>query len=64
MRYRALRPDEALRERLKALAHQLRRFGYRRLQVLLRRGAGLEGALHRAREVSGDFTFGRVVVSL
>ena len=38
VRYRALRPDDnALRERLKALAQQRRRFGYRRLHVLLRR---------------------------
>src|SRR6478672_1660266 len=38
MRYRALRPDDgALRDRLKALAQQRRRFGYRRLYVLLRR---------------------------
>ena len=32
------RPDDAeLRERMKALAHERRRFGYRRLHVLLRR---------------------------
>ena len=38
MRYQALRPDDgALRERLKALAQERRRFGYRRLHVLLRR---------------------------
>ena len=38
VRYRALRRDDtALRERLKALAQQRRRFGYRRLHVLLRR---------------------------
>jgi putative transposase len=38
VRYRALRPDDgALRERLKALARERRRFGYRRLHVLLRR---------------------------
>jgi putative transposase len=38
VRYRALRPDDgALGERLKALAQQRRRFGYRRLHVLLRR---------------------------
>jgi putative transposase len=38
VRYQALRPDDvALRERLKALAQQRRRFGYRRLHVLLRR---------------------------
>ena len=38
VRYQALRPDDgALRERLKALAQDRRRFGYRRLHVLLRR---------------------------
>jgi putative transposase len=38
MRYRQRRPDDGvLCERLKALAHERRRFGYRRLWVLLRR---------------------------
>lgn len=38
VRYRARRPDDAaLRERLKALAFERRRFGYRRLHVLLKR---------------------------
>lgn len=38
VRYQAARPDDAvLRERLKALAQERRRFGYRRLHVLLRR---------------------------
>jgi putative transposase len=38
MRYRSRRqPDETLRERLRQLAHERRRFGYRRLYVLLRR---------------------------
>ena len=38
LRYRVSRPtDEPLRERLVALAQQRRRFGYRRLHVLLRR---------------------------
>jgi putative transposase len=37
-RYRSRRPgDQALRERLRALATERRRFGYRRLHVLLRR---------------------------
>jgi putative transposase len=37
-RYRSRRAsDEPLRERLKALAHERRRFGYRRLFILLRR---------------------------
>ncbi len=38
VRYEAARPDDAaLRDRLKALAAERRRFGYRRLHVLLRR---------------------------
>ena len=38
VRYQATRPDDdALRERLKALTQERRRFGYRRLHVLLRR---------------------------
>ena len=38
MRYCSVRPDDAaLRNRLRELAHQRRRFGYRRLLVLLRR---------------------------
>jgi len=38
VRYRSRRPDDpAFRERLRALAHERRRFGYRRLLVLLRR---------------------------
>src|SRR5438270_948331 len=38
VRYRAVRPEDgALRKRLKALAQQRRRFGYRHLYVLLRR---------------------------
>ena len=38
VRYRASKPDDGvLRERLKALAQERRRFGYRRLNVLLRR---------------------------
>ena len=37
-RYRTVRVDDvALREGMKALAHKRRRFGYRRLHVLLRR---------------------------
>lgn len=42
IRYQALRPDDgALRSRLRELAHERRRFGYRRLHALLRQ----EGAL-------------------
>jgi len=38
VRYRSKRPDDSpLRERMKALAHERRRFGYRRLHILLRR---------------------------
>lgn len=38
VRYHAKQPSDApLRDRLKALAHERRRFGYRRLHVLLRR---------------------------
>ncbi len=38
VRYRSRRPNDAdLRQRLRALAHERRRFGYRRLHVLLRR---------------------------
>lgn len=38
VRYRSRRPDDLkLRERLRSLAHERRRFGYRRLHVLLRR---------------------------
>jgi putative transposase len=38
MRYRSIRTDDAaLRARLRELASQSRRFGYRRLQILLRR---------------------------
>jgi putative transposase len=38
MRYETVRADDAaLRERMRAIAHERRRFGYRRLHVLLRR---------------------------
>jgi putative transposase len=38
VRYRSRRPDDGqLRDRMKALAHERRRFGYRRLHILLRR---------------------------
>ena len=38
MRYQTRRTDDVvLRERMKAIAHERRRFGYRRLHVLLRR---------------------------
>jgi transposase InsO family protein len=39
VRYRSRRPDDpVLRERLRALARERRRFGYRRLLIFLRRG--------------------------
>ena len=38
VRYTSVRPDDgALRDRMKAIAHARRRFGYRRIHVLLRR---------------------------
>jgi putative transposase len=38
MRHQATRADDAsLRQRMKAIAHERRRFGYRRLHVLLKR---------------------------
>lgn len=38
VRYRSRRPDDpVLRERLRALARERRRFGYRRLLIFLRR---------------------------
>ena len=38
VRYRSRRPDDSvLRERLRALARERRRFGYRRLLIFLRR---------------------------
>jgi putative transposase len=38
IRYKSRRDDDgALREKLRELAHQRRRFGYRRLHILLRR---------------------------
>ena len=55
VRYQATRPDDgALRDRLKALAQERRRFGYRRLHVLLRReamrstGSGSSGSIARS----------------
>lgn len=42
-RYRSIRPDDAgLRKRLRELAMERRRFGYRRLHILLKReGVGI-----------------------
>ena len=39
VRYLSVKPDDTtLRDRMKAIAHERRRFGYRRIHVLLRRG--------------------------
>ena len=47
-RYRSTRPgDEAFRERLRELASERRRFGYRRLHILLKR----EGAVVNHKKV-------------
>jgi putative transposase len=44
LRYRTRRaPDTAVRARLRALAHERRRFGYRRLFILLRREGEVSG---------------------
>ena len=44
-RYRSTRPDDAdLRQRLRELASVRRRFGYRRLHILLKR----EGWIHKS----------------
>ena len=49
VRYRSTRDDDAaLREKLRKLANQRRRFGYRRLHILLRR----EGVMIPARRPS------------
>jgi len=38
VRYRSVRPDDSpLRDRMRAIAHERRRFGYRRIHVLLKR---------------------------
>jgi len=59
IRYETRRSDDHdLRERMKALAHERRRFGYRRLHVLLRREGHFVNhkrlfRLYRERPVSG-----------
>ena len=51
MRYRSQRDDDAeLRSKLRALAQQRRRFGYRRLHILLRR----ESVLINRKKTSGS----------
>jgi putative transposase len=38
VRYRSIRPDDAgLRERMRTIAHERRRFGYRRIHIMLKR---------------------------
>jgi putative transposase len=49
-RYRSKRDDGPLRERLRALAEERRRFGYRRLAVLLRR-EGVRANIKRVRRL-------------
>jgi putative transposase len=59
IRYRAKRPDDAeLRARLRALAQERRRFGYRRLHVLLRR----EGCLVNRKRVQRLYQEERLMV--
>jgi len=59
VRYEATRPDDAaLRERLRALAQERRRFGYRRLHVLLRR----EGQLVNRKRVQRLYREERLTV--
>jgi len=59
LRYRSTRPDDGeLRERLKALAAERRRFGYRRLHVLLRR----EGLLVNRKRVQRIYREERLMV--
>ena len=55
MRYQATRPSDAeLRERLKALEQERRRFGYRRLHVLLRREGHVVNCKRVRRLYSGE----------
>jgi putative transposase len=59
VRYRSRRPpDAALRARLRQLAHERRRFGYRRLHVLLRR----EGQMVNRKRVYRLYTAERLMV--
>ena len=59
VRYEATRPDDGeLRERLRALAQERRRFGYRRLHVLLRR----EGRLVNRKRVQRIYREERLTV--
>lgn len=59
VRYRRTKPgDEELRARIKALAHERRRFGYRRIHVLLRR----EGRLVNRKRVQRIYREERLMV--
>ena len=59
IRYRATKPDDGeLRARIRALAHERRRFGYRRLYVLLRR----EGRLVNRKRVQRIYQEERLMV--
>ena len=61
VRYQATRPDDAvLRERLRSLAQERRRFGYRRLHVLLRR----EGEIVNKKRVQRIYREERLTVRL
>ena len=57
MRYRSIRPDDAvLRSRLRELAAERRRFGYRRLRLMLKR----EGTLGPWIPPPGGFAGGKI----
>jgi putative transposase len=59
VRYRRTKPDDGeLRARIKALAHERRRFGYRRLYILLRR----EGRLVNRKRVQRIYQEERLMV--
>jgi len=59
VRYRRTKPDDGeLRARIKALAHERRRFGYRRLYILLRR----EGRLVNKKRVQRIYQEERLMV--
>jgi len=61
-RYVSTRPDEAgLRTQLKQLANERRRFGYRRLHILLKR-AGV-AINHKKLDTSKNRFFGRLRVN-
>lgn len=54
VRYRSMRPDDReLREAIKAVASQRRRFGYRRIHVMLQR-QGIEMNIKKLRRLYGE----------